>query len=236
MIDRVLFVPFLVLALAACGPRPDPKAAEAAKAATAAAEATQMERDFETHFAAGRWDLARAQGDVLIARHPKSEAARRITGRHAEARAKAETAREDARLAGLWDYQRVPGGKGEQVTAAIYAREPIDAGLAKSQVRLIFRDHPEWGRSSYLVIDSGDFDCYGGCSLKMRVDGKARSMAGSRPRTDEAIAMFVEDERALWRTVRGAKELVITLPIKGRGTREAVFEVGGLDAGRMPRW
>ena len=60
-------------------------------------------------------------------------------------------------------------------------------------------------------------------------------MAASRPKTDEAIAMFIEDERALWRAVRGARELAIAVPTKD-GTHEAVFEVGGLDAARMPGW
>ena len=88
-------------------------------------------------------------------------------------------------------------------------------------MQLIFRDHPDWGRSSYLVLQAGDFDCYGGCKLKIAADGKARTMAGSRPKTDEAIAMFVEDERGLWRLVGGARELSIEFPVKAGGTRAA---------------
>jgi hypothetical protein len=61
-------------------------------------------------------------------------------------------------------------------------------------------------------------------------------MAGTRPKTDEAIAMFIEDERGLWRLTRNAKRLSIEFPVKPSGTRTAVFEVGGLDRMQMPGW
>jgi len=61
-------------------------------------------------------------------------------------------------------------------------------------------------------------------------------MAASRPKTDEAIAMFIEDEHALWRLTRDARQLSIEFPVKGGGTRTALFELGGLDRGQMPGW
>jgi hypothetical protein len=62
-------------------------------------------------------------------------------------------------------------------------------------------------------------------------------MAASRPDTDEAIAMFIEDERALWRLAGGgARAMSIEFPVKMGGKRTAVFEVGGLDKGRLPKW
>ncbi|HEY4556260.1 MAG TPA: hypothetical protein VIG68_07500, partial [Lysobacter sp.] len=68
-------------------------------------------------------------------------------------------------------------------------------------------------------------------------DGKPRTMAGSRPKTDEAIAMFVEDERTLWKLAKQAeKTLSIEFPVKAGGTRTAVFEVGALDPARLPKW
>ena len=127
---------------------------------------------------------------------------------------------------------------GNQLSAAIYSKERIDSdGHGRHPVRLIFRDHPAWGRSSYLVLEAGDFACYGGCRVKVAIDdGKPRSMAASRPKTDEAIAMFIEDERALWRLARGAKTLAIEFPVKAGGTRTAVFETGGVDAAKLPGW
>jgi hypothetical protein len=61
-------------------------------------------------------------------------------------------------------------------------------------------------------------------------------MAASRPKTDEAIAMFIEDERALWRLAKDAKVLAVEFPVKAGGTRTAVFEVGGLDPSKLPKW
>jgi len=87
------------------------------------------------------------------------------------------------------------------------------------------------------VLQDGDFDCYGGCKVKVSVDGgAAKAMAASRPKTDEAIAMFIEDEHALWRLARNARTLAIEFPVKAGGTRTATFETGGLDAEKMPGW
>ena len=233
--SRAFPVAFLVV-LSACGRGPDPGAQAEALKRQAVAAAEEAGRQVDAALAAQNWTLARAQCDVLAADHPGSHAARRLTTPCADARTRAETAGENARLQGLWSYQTNPVGKGRQLNASIYSKDMIDTGAGKSRVRLIFRDHPAWGRGSYLVLGNGDFDCYGGCALKMDVDGKRRSMAGSRPNTDEAIAMFIEDERALWRTVKNARRLTITVPLKGARAQDVQFEVGGLDASRMPGW
>lgn len=173
-----------------------------------------------------------------MAQHPGSQAAARIKPRYQEARAKADAARELRRTTGLWAYQTEAAKGGSQLSAAIYAKDNIDVdGSGARPVRLIFRDHPEWGRSSYLTLEAGDFDCYGGCKVKVTVDdGAVRPMAATRPKTDEAIAMFIEDERALWRLAKGAKVLAIEFPVKAGGTRSAVFEVGGLEPSKLPAW
>lgn len=61
-------------------------------------------------------------------------------------------------------------------------------------------------------------------------------MAAHRPDTDEAIAMFIDDDKALWKLVRNAKRISITFPVKAGATRTAEFEVGGLDTTQMPGW
>ena len=141
-------------------------------------------------------------------------------------------------MAALWAYnsEAVKGGK--QLSASIYAKEDVDTdGSGPKQVRLIFRDHPSWGKSAYLTLQAGDFDCYGGCKVQVVADGAApKSLPASRPKTDEAIAMFIEDERALWRLAKNAKALSITFPVKGLGKKTAVFETGGLDASKLPQW
>ena len=61
-------------------------------------------------------------------------------------------------------------------------------------------------------------------------------MAASRPDTDEAIAMFIEDEAALWKLAGQATTLSVEFPVKAGGTRTAVFEVGGLEPSKLPDW
>lgn len=216
------------------------RAREQAAAQSAADEAAagQAAAAFDDAVAKGNWQLAKAQGDVLLARYPGTDAADRIRSAHAEARTKADAARTTARLAALWTYttQAVEGG--QQLSAVIDARERVDVdGSGPGPVQLVFRDHPSWGRSSYLVLKAGDFDCYGACRVKVALDGGApASMAANRPVTDEAIAMFIDDERALWKTLDGAQTLSIEFPVKAGGTRTAVFEVGGLERSRLPAW
>lgn len=238
-VSRLVPAALCLALLAGCGE--DPEAARAAAAAQAQARedaARESAVAFDKAVAEQNWPLARAQADVLMMDHPGTEAAKRVAAEYEAVKAKAEAARESSRLAALWSYDNVAVGKGLQRSAALYAKDDVDVdGSGPSQVRLIFRDHPAWGRSSYLVLQRGDFDCYGGCRLQVVVDGKpAKTLPGSRPKTDEAIAMFVEDERALWTLAKDAKTLEIEFPVRGLGKRRAVFEVGGLDPQRMPGW
>lgn len=218
----------------------DPQAAAQAAAAQAAAQeraAEDMARQFDDAVAAQNWHLAKGLGDVLLMDHPASAAAARIKPRLEEIRAKAEAEAQQRRLAALWSYGDEPVKGGTQLSAAIYSQEPVDTdGGGAHPVRLIFRDHPGWGRSAYLVLEAGDFDCYGGCRLKVTADGKTHALPGSRPRTDEAIAMFIDDHKALWKLAKASKQLSIEFPTKGVGRKTVDFEVGGLDPARLPKW
>lgn len=226
------------LAVGACKPAEDPQVAAAAKAAATEQAAAEAAKQFEAEYGKQNWELARAHGDVLLAKYPDSAAAEQIQTHYDEAKAKGDAAREQRRTAALWAYQTEAAKGGSQLSAAIYAKDNVDAdGSGARPVRLIFRDHPEWGRSSYLTLERGDFNCYGGCKVKVKVDAAAaRPMAASRPDTDEAIAMFIEDERALWRLAKDAKVIAIEFPVKAGGTRTAVFEVGGLEPSKLPKW
>ena len=229
-----------VLLFAACKGE-DPQAAAQAAAAQAAAKeqaAEAMAKQFDDAVTAQNWTLAKAHGEILQVEHPTSAAAARVKPKLDEIKAKAESEQQAHRLASLWAYGDEPVGKnGHQLSAAIYSQEPVDTdGSGAHPVRLIFRDHPEWGRSSYLVLEAGDFDCYKGCRLKVTVDGKAHTLPGSRPKTDEAIAMFVEDHKTLWKLAKAGKQLSIEFPTKGVGKKTADFEVGGLDASKLPKW
>jgi len=234
------FLLCVALLLPACN-RHDPQAEAAAAAAQAAARedaAKQAAAAFDAAVAQQNWTLAKAQGDVLLAQYPDTATAKALQPRLAEVKAKAGAAREQARMAALWSYNREPVKGGTQLSASIYAKDDVDTdGSGPKPVRLIFRDHPAWGRSSYLVLQAGDFDCYRGCKVEVTLDDAApKPMAASRPKTDEAIAMFIEDERALWKLARSAKVLRIEFPVRAGGTRTAVFEVGGLDPAQLPKW
>ncbi len=158
----------------------------------------------------------------------------------ARARARAEAAGrlEAQRLADLWTYTDVPAGKGRQLTASLRSRDDVDTGGDRRHpVLLVFRDHPSWGKSSYLVLQAGDFNCRPRCTVRVTADDATpRSMAARRPQTDEAIAMFINDARALWRLTRGARVLSIEFPVKAGGTRTATFDVAGLDGSKLPGW
>lgn len=224
--------------LTACQPATDSEAERAGPTQASEQAAAESAKAFDDAVAAGNWSLARAYGDVLLADYPNSDAAARIADQHAQIVAKAEAADNEQRLRNLWTYQSIAAGDGQQRSASIYSRDPVDIdGSGAQPVQLIFRDHPEWGRSSYLVLPVGDFDCYGGCKVQVTVDDAApEAMAASRPDTDEAIAMFIEDEAALWALTQEAGVIAIDFPVMAGGTRTAVFEVGQLQASRMPGW
>jgi hypothetical protein len=227
----------VLVAMPACK-REDPQAAAAAQAAAREQAAEVAARQFEDAYAQQNWELARGYGDMLLMEHPDSAAVGRIKERLADARAKVEAAAGQRRLAALWNYASAPVKGGSQLSASLFSQQPVDAdGRGAKPVQLVFRDHPDWGRSSYLVLESGDFACYGGCKVQVTVDdAAAKPMAASRPKTDEAIAMFIEDEQALWRLTKDAKRIAIEFPVKAGGKRTAVFEVSGLDRTKLPGW
>ena len=218
--------------------RADPQAAIATRQAASERAAGDAAKAFDAAVAQQNWALAKAQGEVLLAQYPGTAAAQRVRPQLEAVKAKSEGAREQSRTAALWSYNAEPVKGGTQLSASIYARDDVDVdGSGAKPVRLIFRDHPSWGKSSYLVLQAGDFNCYAGCKVKVTVDDAVpKAMAASRPKTDEAIAMFIEDERALWRLAGNAKVITVEFPVKPAGTRTAVFEVGGLDRAKLPAW
>ncbi|MEO6264815.1 MAG: hypothetical protein ABIO58_07655, partial [Luteimonas sp.] len=215
----------LLLALAAMLPACDRRQRQseqaAAQAAVAEDAAKQAAAAFDDAVSKQNWALAKAQADVLLATWPDTAAAQRVRTQFDAVKARADAARELSRTAAFWSYNREPVKGGTQLSASLYAKDDIDIdGSGARPVRLIFRDHPSWGRSAYLVLQAGDFDCYAGCKVKVKVDdAEPKPMAASRPKTDEAIAMFIEDERALWRMTKEAKVIAIQFPVKGGGTR-----------------
>ena len=225
-------------ARAACGdPEAEAQARAEAQAAVAEREASEAEAGLNPAVADENWALAKAHADVLLARWPDTETAGRVRDQFDDVKAQADAIREADRTARLWTYnvQEVKGG--QQRSAQIHSKEAAEIGGVRGQVQLIFRDHPDWGRSSYLVLPGGDFAraCYRACRVTVTIDdGEPQRMAANRPDTDEAIAMFIDDNRALWRAVDGAKQLMIEFPLETDGSHTAEFEVAGLDRARLP--
>ena len=241
MKTRIALLAVAAIALAACSDR------EAAQREAAAALAQQQEQAaselakmYDQELVAQRWEKARIHGAALLTQYPDTRAAGQVKKTFDDTKAKAETQREQERLSSLWDYAEMPVGKGVQRSASIYSKDTVDVdGSGPRTVQLIFRDHPQWKRSSYLVLRTGDFAkaCYARCSVTVTADdGKPRKMSANRPDTDEATAMFIDDYKALWKLAGKSKKLEIEFPVKAGGTRKAVFETGGVNRDRLPGW
>ncbi|MFT4197284.1 MAG: hypothetical protein QM601_05135 [Pseudoxanthomonas sp.] len=231
-----------LLLLAACGDNGAQQQAQAAAEQAQRQQAAQQLADqFDQAVTAQNWEMARVHGSALLDQYRDTPAAGHVLMQMERVRQRAQAAQEQRRLAALWNYAQVPVGKGSQRSAMIDAQQRVDTdGKGPKTVQLVFRDHPAWGRSAYLVLQAGDFAkaCYRHCSVNVSVDGAAhRTMAANRPDTKDAIAMFIDDDKALWKLAGQAKQtLSITFPVQAGGTRTAVFETGGLDKTQMPGW
>lgn len=238
---KFLLLAIACLAVSACGDREAERAAAAAaQAAAVEQQAAELAKKYDSAVASSDWDMARIHGVALLDQYPQSEAAARIGPGLDDVKGKAEAAREQRRMEALWDYSQVGTDGGTQRSAALLSKEPVDVdGSGAKPVQLVFRDHPTWKRSSYLVLQASDFAraCYSRCQVSVVADGAApRRMSANRPDTDEATAMFIDDEKALWRLARKTKVLEIEFTVKDGGTHKAVFETGGLDGSQMPGW
>jgi hypothetical protein len=238
---KSLLLAIACLAVSACGDREAERAAAAAaQAAAVEQQAAELAKKYDSAVASSDWDMARIHGVALLDQYPQSEAAARIGPGLDDVKGKAEGAREQRRMEALWDYSQVGTDGGTQRSAALLSKEPVDVdGSGAKPVQLVFRDHPTWKRSSYLVLQASDFAraCYSRCQVSVVADGAApRRMSANRPDTDEATAMFIDDEKALWRLARKTKVLEIEFTVKDGGTHKAVFETGGLDGSQMPGW
>jgi hypothetical protein len=238
---KSLLLAIACLAVSACGDREAERAAAAAaQAAAVEQQAAELAKKYDSAVASSDWDMARIHGVALLDQYPQSEAAARIGPGLDDVKGKAEAAREQRRMEALWDYSQVGTDGGTQRSAALLSKEPVDVdGSGAKPVQLVFRDHPTWKRSSYLVLQASDFAraCYSRCQVSVVADGAApRRMSANRPDTDEATAMFIDDEKALWRLARKTKVLEIEFTVRDGGTHKAVFETGGLDGSQMPGW
>jgi hypothetical protein len=226
----------LCLLLAACSGEesgsPEPSGADQAKAAV-------MFKDYEAARASGNPEAAEADADRLRERFPDSAAAAQLEATLPAVRSAAEALRETRRLRGLWDYQANSVGSRTQRSASIFSKtaeagEDQPAALADAQ--LVLRDHPEWGRSAYLLLALSKFNCGKPCTMRIAFDeAAAEAWRGKQADSGKGPALFIEDEARFVKALEGAKRVRIELP-KGSGSVPAlVFEVGGYAPGRYAK-
>lgn len=214
----------LLVALAACQPAEVDPAFDEAKGAEllAAYEAARVDGDFE---------IAEARGDELRQRHGETEAAATMRGTIEQVRAEAEKMRENRRLVGLWEYQKIPAAGGIQNTAALYSRVEVDPESevkALPDARLILRRHPEWGESAYLVLAQQALQCGPPCVMQIRFDdGEPQRYTGDPADTGTGPALFIEDRDRFLAAMTDAQRVRIELPRSGHLVPVFEFEVGG---------
>ncbi len=214
----------LLLALAACQPAEVDPAFDEARGAEllAAYEAARAEGDFE---------IAEARGDELRQRHGETQAAATMRRSIDEVRAQAEAMRENRRLVGLWEYQKIPAAGGIQNTAALYSHVEVDPESevrAQPDARLILRRHPEWGESAYLVLAQQSLQCGPPCVMQIRFDdGPPQRFSGDPADTGTGPALFIEDRDRFLAAMTDAQRVRIELPRSGHLVPVFEFEVGG---------
>jgi len=214
----------LLFTLAACQPAEVDPAFDQAKGAQllAAYEAARADDDFE---------IAEARGDELRQRHGETEAAATMRRTIEEVRVQAEAMRENRRLIGLWEYQKIPAAGGVQNTAAIYSRVEVYPGAevsAMPDARLILRRHPEWGESAYLVLAQQALQCGPPCVMQIRFDdGPPQRYSGDPADTGTGPALFIEDRDRFLAAMTDARRVRIELPRSGSLVPVFEFEVGG---------
>jgi hypothetical protein len=228
----------LLLALAACSNGGEEGGA-AKLDAQDRAKAEAMLDDYQSARQQGNAEAAEAAADKLREKYPDSEAAGKLEATLPQVRAQAEVVREARRLQKLWDYQANAVGKGVQRSATIYSRVPDlgeDAPAPTPDAQLVLRDHPDWGRSVYLLLADAKFQCGKPCTLQLAFDdAPLETWKGKQADSGHGPALFIEDEARFVKALPGAKTLKIVLPKAGSHLGTLVFEVGGYDPARYAK-
>lgn len=200
---------------------------------TAAAE---LARNYGQARTAEQWDIALAYANQLQHLAPNSVPMREVQATLADTGIHADEVRDRRRLAALWAYNIEPinyGNDGVVVSAYLYSDSKADpAGAAR--VRLVLRRHPQWGRSVYLVLDQGEFDCVPGCKVSIRFDDQPQRDFTATKSKQNRSALFIDDEAAIRAALEKVRVIIINV-IVGGAPRMLRFEVGGFDRVQLER-
>jgi ribosomal protein L12E/L44/L45/RPP1/RPP2 len=225
------------LLLAGCGTS-DQDAAAARIAATKLereANANALARNYDQAREAGQYELAQAYANQLLHDAPDTVAAREVQATLADTGVRVDEARDKRRLEKLWSYNvelMEGGGDGVVHSAAIYATR--DANNGNAPVRLVLRRHPKWGRSVYLVLDRGEFDCAKGCKVAIKFDDTAAQMFSATKSDINRQAIFIDDEQTIREKLESIRVITIDASVGGK-PRTLSFEVGGFDRVQLER-
>jgi hypothetical protein len=224
----------LCLALAAC--QGGDEEGGVALSAEDAAMAGALLADYEAARVAGNPEAAEAAADRLRGKYPDSDVALKLEPTLPQVREAAQAMRESRRLQKLWDYQDNAVGQGVQHSATMFSRVPDlgeDVPAAIPDAQLVLRDHPDWGRSVYLLLQQSKFACGKPCTLQLSFDeGPLETWPGKQADSGKGPALFIEDESRFMKALPDAKSLRIVLPSSSGSIRTLNFEVSGFDPTR----
>lgn len=223
---------FLVLAVlcSGCAVAPNDDAEKHALAVKGLAEYQKFRAD-------GQYELAELHAEKFLKKHGKSVEAKQLRMSLLDTQERAESQREQRRLAALWDYQTVAVDGGEQITAAIYSDSEVDPDAEVYPVpdaRLVLRRHPQWGRSAYLLLNQTKLSCGPPCRIALRFDsGDSQVFTGKPADSGQGPALFIVEEARFLDALRNSKKLRVTLPKSAVLAQMFEFEVGGFDPARL---
>lgn len=200
----------------------------AQQAAQAAAEQRQADEQlalYEELRGSGRYEVAAKIGADLLANYPDTAAAQSVRGSIEDTRAKARVADEGERLSALWTYHAVAEGDGVVRTAQIESRV--------GDVRMVLRQHPEWGQSVYLLTGQRLPACDEGCEIQVRFEeGAAEPWQATVSAPQDPPAVFIEQDQDFIDRLAAADSLRIELPT-GDGSRTLDYEIAGFALARF---
>ena len=233
---RILLAMSMGLLLAACAQGDGDSEGGAAMTAADHDDAQALLAAYDKARTEQNWEVAETQAEKLRRRYPDSEPAGKMAETLQDTRTRADELREQRRLQGLWDYQKVAVEEGAQNTASIYSRTvPVEEGQLAPvpDAQLVLRNHPAWGRSAYLLLAQANFQCGDPCQVGIRFDtSESQLFAAKHADSGKGPALFIEDEAAFLAAMVQAHLVRIELP-KGSGLLPSVsFEVTGYDAAR----
>ncbi|MBS0457645.1 MAG: hypothetical protein JSS44_09985 [Proteobacteria bacterium] len=235
-----LMAPLVALLLAGCGPSQKQLAEQQADVQQQAkdAAANAQARNYVQARDAGQYELAQNYAKQLLHDAPDSVAAREVKTTLDDTNVKADEARDKRRLAALWTYntELLDGGGDNNVvySASIYATPDPNFNGDQVPVRLVLRRHPKWGRSAYLVLDHGQFDCPPGCKLSVQFDDKPPQMMASTKSDQNKQAMFIDDEATVREALDKIRAITVQTSVDGQ-PRTLTFDVGGFDRAQLER-